>query len=379
MAVTLATTPEFAFPGRVRLTVGLTGGGNYARAWVTDAPESSELRALLDAAQASSRIEVFTASAAPEEQPTIEFDRGGVYTFSCQEYTLGATTYGGGFAGDPDSFQSETKVGAENTVSIYIGQRLESRVGSPTYGVATLTLWVWDNTVRGTSNLEHGVVSPNITLPSTQKAVTAINDPTVQAALDALVNATASDLIGDLAGLVDEFKSDLPSHFSNTGGAFHSAADSDNDTEIEDMPSNPQTPAAVARAANVVRKRLDLHMTNDSDGSARYHVIAGINVPDMTNRIIAGPPATAADMASSVIALADAFRAYEAHRVDTDSHLVADAVNVISPLTVGSLLSLHHEFLNAMRGLTPAGPTTINQGATDLVHTAGFIDTTGSA
>lgn len=165
MAVTVATAPLLVVPTRrVRFTATLTAGGNWWRLWCTNAPFGSALRRRLDETDAG-RIELFAGDVQTVYETQLE--HGGVYTLVAQEYTKGATTFGGGYQNDPDSAPTETKIGGENTLTQYVGQRLTTRVGTPALGTALLTLWVWNATIQATTLGQHGEETPALTLPTT--------------------------------------------------------------------------------------------------------------------------------------------------------------------------------------------------------------------
>jgi len=373
MAVTLATVPAYAVPGqRVRITATLTGGGNFFRLWLTNAPDGSGARAQIEAMPVgTARLEL--ASGYADTSVYIDLDVGGVYLLTAQEYVKGASTYGGGYESDPSSYETEAQVGAESTLQIVTGQRLEQRVGAPAYGYATLRLWVWDSTVRATTAALHGEATPALLSPTTQRMATAMQATAVRAAVAALVNKTTATLMGTIATLVADMRIKLPAHFHNVGGAYHATADTNNDTEIEGLQSGPLSPEGYARAAQVLRSRLWQHMTNAED--YRYHINGiGSVEPDYDNALVAALPGSANDMGAVIMAIADVARAYEQHRVDTNHHGLADAANALV-VVPGTLLLLHQAVLDALRQAVPTVPT-INTAALQLLHSAGFRDST---
>src|SRR5690606_24187246 len=121
-------------------------------------------------------------------------DRGGVFTFVVQELTKGANTYGGGYQGAPGTHRSETIIG-ESTVTITVGQRLTCRVGRPG-DQARLAVHVWGDSIRPTTVQTHGEKTPAITDANSARARTAIETTTVRAALEALTDETAADVLG---------------------------------------------------------------------------------------------------------------------------------------------------------------------------------------
>jgi hypothetical protein len=352
MTTSLITDPIYALPGNtVRITPVVTGAANFVRVWLTDAPVGS----LLKTRQAATGTRINPVSNDPAgngfdagKQIRLSLDKGGVYTFVVQEYTKGATTYGGGYASSPDSFQSETKVGTEQTVQVHIGERVEHKLGSPARGTGKLVIHVWNDTVRQTLQSIHGLDSPAIEDCSTQLALSAASDATVKSVLASMIDVGIDDVSDGLADLVSAFQSVPTKHFNNNPGGYHGISDTDNDSELEDMPRAADTADGLIRAAQVVHKRLSLHLSNGGDGSRHFH-----SAPDWANRFIAEVPG---DSNGAVAALADAWRVYENHRVDAVVHVVADTSNVllVSSPTNWQLLKLHKAFFAAMNALSPA-------------------------
>jgi hypothetical protein len=349
---------------------------NFLRLWCTDAPVGSVYRKQIDKAQAA-RVEITPpdAPAAGGISPGVSFNAqlevGGRYTFVGQEYTLGATTYGGGYSNAPDAYKSETKIGGEQTLHIYVGQRMTHRLGASAYGTASLLVYAWNDTIRATSQEVHGVNSPAVINASTPRAVSAAASSGVQTQLALFKDAAVSTLAPNLATLIAEMVADLPKHFANTGGNFHAnimgvpTPDSDNTTEIADLSDRCGTPVGLVRAASVLYSRLQQHQHNGNNGSSRYHLDA-----DFTNAMICDGAGGEADTSVAFAAIADIYRVYEAHRADATSHALADAVNTLGT-ALGPLLSLHKEFLGAMATLSPttAGGT---QSAVTTLTAYGF-------
>lgn len=364
MAIVLTTTPTYALPGdAVPLTASITGGtgATFIRLWCTDAPEGSVYKTLLQKTGAT-RIEI-TPPDAPSAggiSPTVPFnaqlDKGGRYTFVGQEYSLGATSYGGGYSNAPDAYKTETKIGSEQTLYIYIGQRLTQRLGSSAYGNASLLVYAWNDTIRATTIETHGVLSPDIILPSSPRAASAAAATAVRTQLAAFAGLAVSALAPNLNALAAEVRTKIPLHFNNNGGTYHRIAstgaaspDTDNDTAIERLPGRCTTPAELVQTANVLYGRLRAHMTNGFDGLSTYHD----NNPDYVNLPIADGAGGEADLSYAYAAVADVLLAYTQHRADTTSHGVADVTNTVTT-ALGPLLTLHQYFLAAMRGLAPS-------------------------
>jgi len=371
MAITLTTVPDYALPGVVSLATSASAGGNYVEYWCTNAPPGSSLRAALDADEAN-RVHIHKGGVDSPHDADMEI--GGAYTFACQELTKNASTHGGGYTGDPTGFESETKAAAENTQTVYVGQKLNCRLGSGVFGTAELLMWAWNNTVRPTTIKSHGEITPAIIKPSTVIAETAALDTTVATKLAALEDALAPLLIGNLNSLCDDMRTQIPLHFNNNGGVYHNGAppepDIDNDTEIERMTGTPTTPAGFATFASIVWRRLHNHMANWS-GSADtpYHNAGGVFTPDYANALASSQPGDS-DMMVTTGVLGDIHRAYMAHIDDVTVHSAQDVTNTLS-VALGLILDLHQAFFDAQRKLSPTNPTTRNPGATVLIHGCG--------
>lgn len=370
MTVALSTEPVYALPGdAVKVTPTVTGSAaNFVRIWLTDAPVGSKLKIRQ---QQLGGVRINPAGNDPDGNGfdagraiPLPLDKGGKYTFVVQEYTKNATTYGGGYAGSPDAFLSETKIGAEQTLYVYIGERVTHRLGNNARGTGTLLLYIWNNSVRQTTIATHGVLSPAIVDCSSPLALSAASDTAVILSLDAMVDNTATNLISGLATLISGFQVTAPKHFNNNPGVYHNTFDTDNDTELEDMPRTADTPEGVLRAAQVIHRRMSLHIGNGSDGAKRYHAR-----PDWYRSLASDPPG---DLSSAVATLADAWNVYENHRVDGVVHNVTGAPggtpdndNAITA-SVGPLVNLHLNFFSAMRALSPTANGGTQQGAVTL-------------
>jgi hypothetical protein len=366
MAITIAQVPTYPAPGRkVRVTPTAGAGGNFARLWLTDAPLGSEWRRKL-AESTASRVEL----AATDSGKAFEFtpDVGGVYVCTAQEYTLGATAHGGAYEGDPDGYQTETKVGAESTVSIYAGERLEQTIGVGADTVR-LAVWVWNDTIRQTTLAEHGEATPAVSRPSSDKARIASLSSDVIGALSGLVDQSASIALGTLSTVISDIKTKLLAHEASL--TVHTAADEDNEPdERVDLASGPEGVAASAQHLAMLFSR---HVRNDDAGSGTmsaaspYHVLSAVPKVDWTNVPAFGSCATV-EQALSVIA--SVWEAYEAHRVSTAVHLAADSTNTLTSLPL--LLRVHKAFSAVVRSLAPSAPGVVSGAAVLLVHGAGF-------
>lgn len=366
MAITLAQTPTYPAPGRkVRVTPSASGGGNFARIWLTDAPLGSDWRKKI-AESTASRIEL----AACGVGQSFEFtpDVGGAYVCAAQEYTLGATAHGGAYEGDPDGYQTETKIGSEATLHIYAGERLEQTIGTGA-DTAVLAVWVWNDTIRQTTLAEHGETTPALSNGSTDRARIASLNSAVVAALSGLVNQVASTALGTLSSVITNIGTKLLAHVGSA--AAHSTIDEDNEPDGRvNLASGVE--GVVASAQNLATL-LSRHIRNDDAGAgtmsaaAAYHVISAAPVIDWTN-IPAFQNCGSLEQALSVIA--SVWEAYEAHRVSTSVHTAADSTNALTVLP--TLLLVHKAFSAAVRAMGPTAPAVVNTATAKLVHGAGF-------
>ena len=367
MAITLITTPTYALPSdAVPLKATVDTAANFLRLWCVDAPEGSAYKKRLNDV-AAGRIEITppNAPAAGGISPGVVFpaqlDVGGRYTFAAQEYTLGATTYGGGYSIAPAAFKTETPIGAEQTLTIDIGQRMTHRLGCSAYGTAQLLVYVWGGYIRETTMEVHRVVSPAIVNAATPRALSAASASAVKTQLALFIDADVTTLATNLQSLINELSTDLPLHFTNNMAAYHGSADNDNGTEISDLPSQLTTPNAVAKAAGVLYSRFRNHMSNGPLGATHYHR----NGADFAHALICDPTPSEADMAFTFAIIADVVRCYEAHRVDVIPHLVADVNHPIATV-LGPLLTLHREFFTALASFSPTVAGGVQPGVAKL-------------
>jgi hypothetical protein len=372
MAATIAPVISTPLPGRVAVQPTLTGGGNFWRAWCTSAPLGSRFQLELAGVNAT-RFQA--AEGVTSDLPELELDKGGAYTFVVQEYTKGASTYGGGYDGAPDGFQVETKIGAETTSTIYVGQRLVTRVGSPEYGYADAVVWVFNTRIQPTSLAVHGEVTPAFLNPTTARARIACQNSAALTTLATLGGIPAATTIGALDTLCAEMRTKIPLHFNNSPltvyhgvlGIGSPMPDTDHDTAIEQLPSAPTTPAGFVAFFNTVRSNLAAHMANNP---RNYHSTAGGLEPDYVHAMLAPLPASA-NMSQVLSAAGDIVSMYNAHIASATHHLNVDVTNNLTT-ALGQLVNTHKDFVAAMRPLSPTAPAALNPGAVSLIHGAGF-------
>jgi len=383
MAVSLTTAPLLVVPTkRVRISATLSGGGNFWRLWCVNAPAGSAMRAQLDASEAS-RIEVFSGDDVVVFETQLEV--GGAWSFVAQEYTKGASTYGGGYQSDPASAPTETKIGGENNLTIHVGTRLTTRVGVASLGLATLTLWVFNATIQSTNLSIHGEETPSLTTPTTERARIALEQTAVQAAVAALAGVAAATALGAPGTMLADMVVKFADHFQDVGGAFHASragfVDANNGPATERIGTDLTTPSGQALAAGFLLRYLGNHQQNLSASGAEggtpptgYHEdAAGDPVKDTTNALTAGAPGSA-DQATLRAAIADLFQRYEAHRASGTYHGVTDGVNVLAG-TLPLLLALDAAVLASLRAQTPPTPPTYGSGTVALIQGGGFSST----
>lgn len=354
----------------MRVDFSVAGAGNYLRGYYADAPLGSEAQESLTKSGAT-RIPAFVTDSGKPWLFTP--DVGGVYTFQIEQISKGAASYGGGYENAPDGFLTET-VESTSTVALYVGQKVTQRIG---FGAdtATLTLFVIGDSIQQSSFDLHGFTSPIIEEPKTSKAETSALNTTVVAAVAALVGELASVAIGDLAAVFDDLIGAFQGHLIETG--IHLNDDTDNTPQIFDL--TPDSPVGLRQAMVRLLTLLDQHMRNDNNngtpvalpgwaasgtGSGYFHEN---NRVDWKNALLS---TSAGDQLDTFIALADAWRAYTAHRLDDNVHANADVVNVAAALP--ALLNLHALFLSGIQAQSPTAPPSVNTGVTALVHSAGF-------
>lgn len=372
-----AATPTYPVPGRVtKLTFTLTEtGANYIRAWLIDAPKESDWkRKLTDARQG--RIEIHAGPGGATDEAAFEPDKPGGYRITMREYDKGAADYGGGYQDSTDGHQTEAALGSsEVPATLYVGQRMTQGVG---YSGSTgqLLVYVFDDTIRETSEGVQGEASPEIINTSNGAARTAALDSNVQTQLAALDDAAVSTVAGTISAYLDNIITRFNLHSIST--TFH--ASGDNDNVIDGSFFNPSGPAGIVASLNELRLKLDLHMRNaKSDatetGSQAYHAPVAGKRADLENMILA-PPADSSDMSTAYVLLGDIYRAYEAHRVSETPTGVHDADDPTALGAMAALPNLHRYYCDSLRQPNPTLPagSTEQTGAVELTQTAGFKD-----
>jgi hypothetical protein len=356
MTVQITTLPTLPAPNRPMRVTLTASAGNHVKLFCRNAPDGTDLRRKLDAIQpplrtnpggdvvaSSRRVLVAAVSAGIPFDLTLE--AGGRYTFTAQEIARGASDYGGGYQNSPDGAPSETILG-ESELQLFVGQRMTIPL-DVTGDACTLALWVWDDTIRKTSLALHEEESPALLEPTTARARSAIEAPAVLTALAELANKTSSTALGNLNAAFGSIVDGFNAHLAQAG--VHAEDDTANAiaTGAASMPTRETV--AVALQAFKRHFRNDANdLTSDppvfGDGSANYH-----SAYDATNAPMPASPTTQAEV---VVALADLWRSFEAHRV-SDIHDASDTVNALAPLApIPALASAYIEAL-MLPGSTP--------------------------
>jgi hypothetical protein len=368
----LSTLPAYAPPGReTQVIFDLTeAGANFVRAWVTVAPPGSELRANLEKST-QSRVQIYQGDGGENASLRRKFDKGGKYTIVCQEYQRGAAAYGGGYQGAPDGAPSETKLGAETTLTLFIGQRMTAELGA-NGDTATLVLWVWDQTIRATSLGVHGEVSPALKSDSpTPRARAAIESAAVTGALSGLAGQTVATLTGDPGAVLEDFLTVWSGHLAD--GISHAAADTYNGLAAG-LAGAPSV-ASLKEAITEILPNIRYHYTNDAQrgnvvngrDSAGFHNVVGKKNDNANLPLLAG-----VGDADAYWALAELHRSYEAHRASA-VHVTPDVTHVLDPLP--PLLTLASLFFEVLASTTPVTPPAQSTGAQQLISRASFAET----
>lgn len=375
---TLSTIPAFPPPSSdIQIRFALTqAGANFVRVWVTDAPPGSELRGKL-AASAQNRFPFHEGDGGEAHPVTTRFDVGGKYTFVAQEYSRGASNYGGGYQRSPDGAPSETKLGAEVTLELFIGQRMISTIAAGSDQIS-LVLWVWGDRIQGTSNAVHGEDTPAIQSASGTPRANAVAESRsashgIVAALAALRGTLVSDAIGSPQAVLADLVAKWNAHMTESGGV-HNANDGDN--AIPAGLANAATPDGLAQVAGEILSRVRQHYTNDPvlGGSlagrdkASYHQLSGTKRNDNASMPVISGAGGAQD---AYWLIADLCRSYEAHRVSLAVH---GATGAAALAALPPIMQIGRLVLGMLSSTDPVVPTTQSTGAMQLISRAGFSE-----
>lgn len=374
--VTLVTTPACPIPGRpfrIRAVGQTTTVGNYCRVWCVAAPPGTKLRKQLDDSRASRvsfqpMLRVVEGDSGRQDSVEVTLEKGGGYVFQIDELQVGDPNYPnftGGYEDDPRGAPFET-IKSSGSATLYVAAPLTMQLGCGS-DTATLKLFVLDSTVVQTDLAVHGETTPRLDVsPSaSSRARIASEDSDVRAALAGLAGQLVTTLVGDLGAGLDNLIERLNAHLVQSGRHYTN----DDANAVNGSFSGATTTAARATSLREFRRLLDRHIRNDDGqgggtGGAGYHSAA-----DWPNQLL--DAASPNDALTDGVAQADAWRAYEAHRVSS-VHKHADAVNKASALP--PLLALHCAFLNVLAAASPPTPPTAPAGAALLIAQLGFKD-----
>lgn len=332
------------------LQIGLEQpGANFVRLWCVGGPDGSSLsNALLKSGSTAPRVEVYAGAGGAAAPWHITFDKGGVYSFKAQEYTKG-TGFSGGYQGDPRGAQTETPLSTEYSPQVAIGQRFTQTLGVAP-DTATLVFWSFGDVILPTTLGIYGEVSPAIINPRTPAAKSAAQTAATAAAISALVPAsplTVGSAMGSISGMVSDFVLRFNAHIASA--VFHANADTDNALKT-DLVSAP-TPQSLITFATIALRALRQHETNDKgsgvgSATAAYHSPSGARSDMLNQPVLKG----VGGVESAYAALADLWRAYEAHRVSA-VHTAVDNTNALS--AISKIPDVHRNFLAALANPTP--------------------------
>lgn len=365
MTVTATFEPTYPIPGRDFKIRFAATHGNWISLWLTSCPpEAATLYAGFHGGETTRQL-IGETDASKEfiwQAPV-----AGTYTFSAEEWTKGASNYGGSYLGDPDSFATETSIGS-SPITVKVGQKLTVQLGSAG-DTASLVLYVWDATSRQTTERYHGEVTPIVQDWTSEKARLAALNSSVIATVATMRDTLCDTIIASsptIPGFIDELITKFNAHL--TQATVHASNDTDNTILSSFLLGASVSVKQMAAALAEVERRLLLHMTNDSGtgpGSAAtdYHTAAD-------NK--RGPVSDGAADARTVVAkLGDLRRVFSGHIAEpTTIHANADTTNVV---TAGSpLVALHEHFFTQLATTIPALPTGEQAGVSDMIARGGF-------
>lgn len=362
MTASVTSVPAAAIANReCKLTLS-AGAGNYVRLWCTAAPPGSKLRAELDGSGAT-QVAVTEGDAGRDVPFTA--DKGGAYVFRVEEITKGASAHGGVYDTDPNKAPAETLLSA-NTVTLYFASPLVCNLGIG-QDTAELLVYVQNANVIATTLALHGVVSPVLRSSKSGLATVAAESAPVRAAVRSLVGAAAAAL-GDITSWLNSLISCLNAHMEEPG--VHANDDADN--TVKTAYSEATTTEGQKKTVAALRRSLDNHMRNDNSdaippgtGTGDYHDGLSGEV-DWTNALL---PTAPGDQLSVLVSAADAYRAFEAHRV-SGVHENPDTANIVD--APPPLVALHLAFVRQLATRNPTNPANEHSAKSLLLGAGGF-------
>ena len=355
MALTITTKPAYPVPGRVRVTFVPSSTVNYVRIWSTVAPEGSEYRERLDASStvaSAARALVYEHYTKEIWQPFLTV--GGRYTFKIQEYTR--DTDEGAFELDPRGAPQETKVGAEQTLTLYIGELITQKITTRDLDDSIeFVFYVFDDTIRETSLQVHGVKSPGYRRSTSERLRLASQNTSVVAKMDLLTGSTVTSAIGNLAPLIQELRTELNTHMLNSG-SYHTPADTENAAKVLGTPVNSTLQGAIFLGTLEIQAAFINHVSNVPDQT--HETASGVKNSDYDSLPFMKPPRSVADCTA---ALADLARCAARHYVTTAVHRGNTDATPALTATLGLLGDVHKAFFESIQ-LTASAPPPAQSG-----------------
>lgn len=371
---TVTLIPEYPIPNKpVQVLFSADNAScNFIRVWVTVAPVGSSLdKSIKNTQDQRNRFEVFNGTPGSDFPLNTSFDKGGKYTFVIQEYKKGSG-YGGAYQGDPDGGDLEQQLGSEQTVYIFIGQRLTQVIG-PAQARSVITLWVWDDTIRTTFKSIHGEDTPSITAtPLTDRIKSSIDSSEVKTALANLVGVNCNTAIGALSTYVNDYFDNWNAHAVNT--SVHNDPDSFN--RLDSSLRSASTSSTLKDFVNKSISLQKMHYLNDNAldfASAMSGTQVGPGLADFhdaSDRMHLSLYSSVGSFDEAFGALVDLIRCYEAHRITMGVHSNIDGTNVMSALS--PLMLVHKAYLSNIATDNPTPPEAQSAGAQILISAAGF-------
>ena len=370
MPATVTTKPTYAIPTRQSRVIFTPADGscNFIRVWATLAPEGT---AIDDQIKKSKLSRALVYQGPPRElfPWRYTFEQGGKYTLPLQEYVRG-NSWGGGYEGDPRGAPSETQLGGEQGLELYIAKRLTQRLG---FGedTATLVIFLHNDTVVQTLEGVHGEQTPAIIDPTSERAAAAATAAASVTAMNQLVGLTSFSVLNQPGSVVDGYIDDFVSHAQS--GTHHQTADVQADLEEYAAGLIDGTWDAIARAVVKLRRRFELHLLNarenDPDnpgdvlpGSVLIHSQGGRTFDNVNTLLPLSVSAN--DPATIFAAMGDFWRAYEEHRVASLHETPDTTFNLSTP---SGLLRMHREFMTSLAAAAPEPGQGMTTGAARLV------------
>src|SRR5690606_16812955 len=234
---------------------------------------------------------------------------------------------------------------------------------------ADLVFFIVNDTIRATDLATHGEVTPALKNASSPRMQAATERPGVQAALGALDGLDVSDAIGDIEGLSAELVGGVQAHCTQAGD------DPINDTANGPAPgwSGSNSPEGLVAVVTAILQAMHGHF-RDQDANLQMGAGYHSGRADFTNSPLFE---TVGNQAEAYRALADIWRAHEAHRVSVSGspglHLVADSTNSLTT-QLPAILEVHRLLFAQLAAMSPTVPATQSTGAMLLATQVGAVE-----